>query len=92
MSVSMNPKNMKLSPEQTSAVQALAPSNIEEGMGQNITRAQGLQEEFAQRRASLLQELAEAQALQGQDALLAEIVVEVMAHWTQVSVLLYIHL
>ena len=56
-------------------------------MRQNVTRAQGLQEELAQRRASLLQDLAEAQALTGQEALLAEIVEEEMAHWTQVLVL-----
>ena len=44
MSVSMNPQKMELSPEQTSAVQALALSNMVEGMGQNIARAQGLQQ------------------------------------------------
>ena len=32
-------------------------------MGQNVTRAQGLQEKLAQRRISLLQDSAEAQAL-----------------------------
>ena len=83
---------MELSPKQTSAVQALALSNIEEGMGQNVTRPQGLQEELAQRRASLLQDLAEAQALKGQEAFLAERVEEEMAHQTQVSVLSHIHL
>ena len=61
-------------------------------MGHNVTRAQGLQEELAQRRASLLQDSAEAQALKGQEELLAEIVEEEMAHWTQVSVLLHLHL
>ena len=61
-------------------------------MGQNVTRAQGLQEELAQRRASLLQDSAEAQALKGQAALLAEIVEEEMANWMQVSVLLHLHL
>ena len=83
MSVNMNPKNTDLSPEQSSAMQTLVLSNIKEGMGENVTRAQGLQEEFAQRRASLLQDSAEGQALKDQEALLAEIVEE-MAHWTQV--------
>ena len=80
------------SPEMSSALQALALSEIEEGMGHNVTRAQGLQEEIAQRRASLLQDLAEAQALRGQEELLAEIVEEEMAHRTQVSVLSHLHL
>ena len=92
MSESMNPNNMELSPKQFSAMQALALSNIEEGMGQNVTRAQGLQEELAQRRASLLQVSAEAQDLKGKEALLAEIVEEEMAHQMQVSVLSYLHL
>ena len=35
---------------------------------------------------------AEAQALKGQEELLAEIVKEEMAHWTQVSVLSHLHL
>ena len=80
------------SPEMSSALQALALSKIEEGMGHNVTRAQGLQEEIAQRRASFLQDLAEAQALRGQEELLAEIVEEEMAHQTQVSVLSHLHL
>ena len=80
------------SPEMNSALQALALSDIEEGMGHNVIRAQGLQEEIAQRRASLLQDSAEAQALKGQEELLAEIVKEEMAHWTQVSVLSHLHL
>ena len=82
----------ELSPKMNSALQALALSNIEEGMGHNVTRAQGVQEEFAQRRASLLQDSAEAQALKGQEELLAEIVEEEMAHWTKVSVLSHLHL
>ena len=82
----------ELSPEMNSALQALALSDIEEGMGHNVTRAQGLQEELAQRRASLLQDSAEAQALKGQEELLAEIVEEEMAHRTQVSVLSHLHL
>ena len=61
-------------------------------MGPNFTRAQGLQGELAQRRASLLQDSAEAQALKGQEALLAEIVEEEMAHQTLVSVLSHLHL
>ena len=80
------------SPKMNSALQALALSEIEEGMGHNVTRAQGLQEEIAQRRASLLQDSAEAQALKGQEELLAEIVEEEMAHQTQVSVLSHLHL
>ena len=43
----------------------------------------GYRKELTQRRASLLQDSVEAQALKGQEALLAEIVEE-MAHWTQV--------
>ena len=82
----------ELSPEMNSALQALALSDIEEGMGHNVTRAQGLQEELAQRRASLLQDSAEARALKGQEELLAEIVEEEMAHRTQVSVLSHLHL
>ena len=88
----MNPKNMGTSPKLNSALQALTLSNIEEGMGHNVTRAQGLQEELAQRRASLLQNSAEAQALKGQQELLEEIVEEEVAHWMQVSVLSHLHL
>ena len=87
MSERMNPENTELSPKQSGALQALALCNIKEGMGQNVTRAQGLQGELAQRRASLLQDAAEAQTLKGQEALLVEIVEEEMAHQTQVSVL-----
>ena len=82
----------ELSPKMNSALQALALSEIEEGMSHNVTRAHGLQEELAQRRASLLQDSAEAQALKGQEELLAEIVEEEMAHRTQVSVLSHLHL
>ena len=71
---------------------ALALSNMEEGMGHNIKRAQALQEDLSQRRASLQHHSAEAQALQGQEALLADIIEEEMAHRTQVSVLLHLHL
>ena len=88
----MNPENAEMGPKHSSALQALALSNIKEGMGHYLTRAQGLQEELAQRRASLLQDSAEAQAPKGQEELLAEIVVEEMAHWMQVSVLLHLHL
>ena len=82
----------EFSPKMNSALQALALSDIEEGMGHNVTRAQGLQEELAKRRASLLQDSAEAQALKGQEELLVEIVEEEVAHWTQVSVLSHLHL
>ena len=58
----MNPE--KLEPS-SSPASALALSNIKEGMGNYAERAQELQEELAQQRASLLQESAEAQALQG---------------------------
>ena len=88
----MNTEKAELSPEMNSALQVLALSDIEEGMGHNVTRAQGLQEELAQRRTSLLQDSAEAQALKRQEELLAEIVEEEMAHWTQVSVLSHLHL
>ena len=88
----MNTEKAELSPEMNSALQALALSDIKEGMGHNVTRAQGLQEELAQRRASLLQDSAEAQALKGQEELLVEIVEEEMAHGTQVSVLSHLHL
>ena len=65
---------------------------MEEGMGHNVERAQALQEELAQRRASLHHDSAEAQALQGKEALLADIIEEEMAHQTQVSVLSHLHL
>ena len=61
-------------------------------MGQNIERAQALQEDLSQRRASLQHHSAEAQALQGQEALLADIIEEEMAHQTQVLVLSQLHL
>ena len=61
-------------------------------MGHNAERAQALQDELAQRRPSLHQDSAEAQALQGKEALLADIIEEEMAHWTQVSVLSHLHL
>ena len=71
---------------------ALALSNMEEGMGHNVERAQALQEELVQRRPSLHHDSAEAQALQAQEALLADIIEQVMAHRTQVSVLSHLHL
>ena len=71
---------------------ALALSNMEEGMGYNIERAQALQEDLSQRRASLQHHSAEAQALQGQEALLADIIEEEMAHRMQVLVLSHLHL
>ena len=65
---------------------------MEEGVGHNIERAQALQEDLSQRRASLQHHSAEAQALQGQEALLADIIKEEMAHRTQVLVLSQLHL
>ena len=47
--------------------------------------------ELAQRRASLHQDSAEAQALQGKEALLANIIEEEMANQTQVLVLFHLH-
>ena len=85
----MNPEQRE--PE-FSPPSALALSNMEEGMGHNIERAQALQEDLIQRRASLQHHSAEAQALQGQEALLADIIEEEMAHMTQVSVLSQLHL
>ena len=41
MSESMNPENIELSPKQLSALQALALSNIEEGMGKMLQELQG---------------------------------------------------
>ena len=76
----------------SSPASALALSNIEEGMGHNAERAQELQDELAQRRASLHHDSVEAQALQGKEALLADIIEEEMAHRTQVSVLSHLHL
>ena len=63
-----------------------------EGMGHNIERAQALQEDLSQRRASLQHHSTEAQALQGQETLLADIIEEEMAHQTQVLVLSQLHL
>ena len=47
---------------------------------------------IVQRRASLEEELAEAQALQGKRALLADIIEGEMAHQTQISALSQLHL
>ena len=80
----MNPKQVEPS---FSPASALALSNMEEGMGHNIKRAQAFQEDLAQRRASLHHHSAEAQALQGQEDLLANMIEEEMAHRAQVSVL-----
>ena len=49
-------------------------------------------EVLAQRRASLLQDSVEVQALKGEEELLAEIVEKEMAHQMQVSVLSHLHL
>ena len=80
----MNPEQFEPS---SSPASVLALSNIKEGMGHNAERAQELQEELAQRRASLHQDSAEAQALQGKEALLANIIEEEMTHQTPVLVL-----
>ena len=88
----MNPEQPKLSSSQASALQTLTMSKIEEGMGHNVKRAQELQQELAQRRALLEWELTKAQALQGKEALLANVIEEEMGHQTQVSVLLQLHL
>ena len=85
----MNPEQLEPS---SAPASAHALSNIKECMGHNAERAQELQEQLAQRRASLHQDLAEAQALQGKEALLVNIIEEDMAHWTQVSVLSHLHL
>ena len=84
--------NPELKEPSFSPPSALALSNMEEGMGYNIERAQALQEDLSQRRASLQHHSAEAQALQGQEALLADIIEEEMAHRTQVLVLSQLHL
>ena len=77
------PKDIR-NPEQlepnSSPDSALVLSNIEEDMGHNTERAQELQEELAQWRASLHQKSAEAQAIWGREALLANIIEEEMAH------------
>ena len=65
---------------------------MEEGMGHNAEWAQELQDELAQRRASLHHDSAEAQALQGKEAHLADIIEEDMANQTQVLVLSHLHL
>ena len=85
----MNPEQLEPSSSPTSA---LALSNIEEGMGHNAESDQELQGELAQRRASLHQDPAEAQALQGKEALLADIIEEEMVHQIQVLVLSHLHL
>ena len=76
----------------SSPATALALSNIKAGMQHNAERAQELQQELAQQRASLLHESMEAQALQGKEALLVDIIEEKMAHWTHVLVLSHLHL
>ena len=85
----MNPEQLEAS---SSPASTLALHNIKKGMGHNAERGQELQEELAQRRASLHQDSAEAQALQGKEALLANIIEEEMAHQTQVLVLSHLHL
>ena len=84
----MNPEQLEPCSSPTSA---LALSNIRKGIGHNAERAQELQQELAQQRALLHQESVEEQALQGKEALLADIIKEKMAHQTQVSVLSHLH-
>ena len=76
----MNPEQPEPHPSQASALQVLSLSDIEDGMGHNVARTQELQQELAQRRVSLQWESAEAQALQGKEALLANTFEEDMAH------------
>ena len=85
----MNPEQVEPS---FSPPSALALSNMEEAMGHNVERVQTLQGELVQRRASLHHDSAEAPALQSEEALLADITEEEMAHQTQVSVLSHLHL
>ena len=58
----MNPEQLEPS---FSPPSVLALSSMEKGMGHNAERAQELQDDLAQRRASLHHDSAEAQALQG---------------------------
>ena len=85
------PKMQRLAPSTLVPCNHL-PSVISRRKWGKKLQAQGLQEELGQRRASLLQDSAKAQALKGQDTFLAEIVEEEMAHQTQVSVLSHLHL
>ena len=78
----MNPDQPEPCPSKASVLQALSLSDIKEGMGHNVERAQELKQELAQRRASLEQESAKAQALQGKEALLANVIEEEMAYQT----------
>ena len=73
----MNPEQLEPSPSPASA---LSLSNIKEGMGHNVERAQELQQQIDQQRASLQQESAKEKALQGQEALFVDIIEEEMAH------------
>ena len=75
----MSPQQLEPSPSQANALQTLSLSNIKEGIGHNVERAQELQQELTQQRASLQQELAEVQPLQGKEALLVNIIEEEMA-------------
>ena len=85
----MNPESTEFSPKQSSALQPLAFSNIEEGMGHN---PKGCKKNLAKGEPHSFQDSAEAQALKGQEELLAKIVEEEMAHQTQISVLSHLHL
>ena len=60
-------------------------------MGCNVEWIQGIQEDLVQSRAPLSQESAVAQALQGKESMLADIIEEEIAHRMQISVLSQLH-
>ena len=62
-------------------------TDIKEGIAHTIVWAQGGQKDLVQRKALWMQDLAEVQALQGKELLLADIMKEEMAHQIHVSVL-----
>ena len=74
----MNPELLEPCPSLVSCLQALSLIDIEEGMAWNVQWGQDLQE-LAQR-ASLTQDSAEVQGIQGKEALLANVIEEKMAH------------
>ena len=89
---SMNPKMQRLSLSILVPCKHYTSAISRKEWGKMSQELRGYRKQLAQRRASLLQDSAEAQALKGQEALLAEIVEEEMAHQTQVSVLSHFHL
>ena len=88
----MSPQQSEPCPSQASTLQAPSLSDIEEEMGHNAERAEEVQQELAQRRALLGQELRKAQTIQRKKALLVNIIEEEMVHQTQISVLSQLHL